>query len=287
MRAAIIIIHAVIVLLIATASGPLRADPIPAGSAQLTVELKHIVMSVYTYRPSNCATPSVLLVFHGISRNADGYRDHAKPLADKLCMIVVAPLFDKDRFPGWRYQEGGIVHHHSIQDPDKWTGQLVVALIEWVRRQERASIPIFMIGHSAGAQFLSRLAAFIPTDARRMVITNPSTYVVPSLQVAAPFGLGGVYNAGDEEPLRRYLAAPVTIFLGEQDVEDEERNDSPEAMAQGTTRLDRGLKTFNMARTLAQSRSWTFNWRLVQVPRVGHNATKMFSSHEAIDALAP
>ena len=79
----------------------------------------------------------------------------------------------------------------------------------------------------------------------------------------------------------------MTIFLGKEDIGDEDRNDSPEARAQGETRYDRGLNAFRTAKMLAQSRSWAFNWRLIEVPGVGHNAAKMFSSTEALDAISP
>ncbi len=149
-------------------------------------------------------------------------------------------------------------------------------------------LPYSMIGHSAGGQFLNRVAAFTPTDAMRIVIVNPSTYVFASLQISAAFGFGGIYQSGNGEPqLRRYLSVPMTIFLGTEDVGDKDRNDSPEARAQGETRYERGLNAFRNAKILAQSRNWAFNWRLVEVPGVGHNAAKMFSSTEALDAISP
>jgi hypothetical protein len=57
----------------------------------------------------------ILLVFHGQARNAAGYRDDAIPLAQHLCMRVVAPLFDAARFPTWRYQRGGIVYGGAVE----------------------------------------------------------------------------------------------------------------------------------------------------------------------------
>jgi dienelactone hydrolase len=264
-----------------------RAAPIPPGSGEQDARLGNTVLHVFTYRP-NCAEPSILLVFHGVSRNADDYRDHARPLADKLCMIVVAPLFDKERFPSWRYQYGGIVRRHQVQDPRDWTGRLVVDLMAWVRGQEGRNRPVFMIGHSAGGQFLSRLAAFVPTDAVRIVITNPSTHVLPNLETAAPFGFGDVYSGEKATAqLRRYLATPVTIFLGEEDVGDKDLTNTPEAQAQGATRLERGLNTFKEGQRTAKANGWTFNWRLVEVPGVGHSSTKMFRSEAALRALAP
>jgi len=48
-----------------------------------------------------------------------------------------------------------------------------------------------------------------------------------------------------------------------------------------------GLNVFNAAKTLAQARGWKFDWRLVELPGVGHNARKMFSAPHASQALSP
>ena len=47
------------------------------------------------------------------------------------------------------------------------------------------------------------------------------------------------------------------------------------------------MNVFNAAKTLAQTRGWKFNWRLVELPGVGHSARKMFSAPQAIEALSP
>jgi len=91
-----------------------------------------------------------------------------------------------------------------------------------------------LFGHSAGGQFVDRLAAFVPTEARRIVVANAGSYVFPSLEINAPFGLGKVYSGTEgEAALRRYLAQPLTIYLGQGDTRDDERTDYPEALAQG------------------------------------------------------
>src|SRR5262245_46357329 len=91
------------------AAAPVAAEPIPMGSGRQTVDVDGTRLAVFTYRPA-CADPSLLLVFHGIARNAAGYRDYARTLADRDCRLVVAPLFGKRAFPLWRYQRGDIVH---------------------------------------------------------------------------------------------------------------------------------------------------------------------------------
>ncbi len=268
--------------------GPLQAAPIEPGSGRQVADLAGFRLAIYTYRPE-CADPSILLVFHGLNRNADRYRDYARSLGDRLCMLVVAPKFDKERFPTWRYQRGGIVDRRGVvQPPGNWTGRLVINLVAWLRTQEGRPLAYSMIGHSAGGQFLSRIAAFIPNDARRMVIANPSTWVFPSTDVDAPYGLRRAYPNGEAKArLRQYLTVPVTVFLGKEDEGDRNRNDSREAVAQGETRHDRGLNVFAAARKAAHMTGAPLNWRLVELPDVGHSASKMFSSREAVKALAP
>ena len=68
----------------------------------------------------------------------------------------------------------------------------------------------------------------------------------------------------------------MTVFLGEEDVGLKELTNSPEAQAQDATRLERGLNTFRDGQRTARANGWTFNWRLVKLPGVGHSATKMF-----------
>jgi poly(3-hydroxybutyrate) depolymerase len=267
-------------------AGPLAAAPI--GTGRQTVDVNGTPMVVFTYRPAGCPEPSLLVVFHGIARNAQSYRDYTRVLADRLCLLVAAPVFEEQAFPGWRYQRGGIVKNAAVQDARDWTGRLVLDLVAWVRRQEERPLAYSLLGHSAGGQFLDRLAAFVPTEARRIVIANAGSYVFPSLEIAAPYGLGKVYSEADgEAALRRYLEQPLTIYLGQGDTRDDERNDYPGARAQGNSRYQRGINVFNAAKTLAQQRGWRFNWRLVELPGVGHSARKMFSAPQAFEALSP
>ncbi|GAA0554326.1 hypothetical protein FHS83_001729 [Rhizomicrobium palustre] len=99
---------------------PVLAAPIAPGIGEQTAPLTE-PLEIFTYRPANCTPTGYLLVFHGVDRNADTYRDDAEPLADRFCLIAVAPLFDKQRFPNWRYQHGGVVHRGAAQRPEHYT----------------------------------------------------------------------------------------------------------------------------------------------------------------------
>lgn len=271
------------------------AGPYPAGKSRRTVAIAGEDIEVHAYKPANYAGGPVLLVLHGLGTNAPGYRDHAMPLADRLGLLVVAPLFDRKRFPTWRYQTGGLVRDQrapgefTVETEDRWMGATFLAIIDSVRGAEgRPDLAYALVGHSAGGQTLSRFAAFVRHDARRIVIANPSTWLWPSLEERFPYGFGGLPAAlANDEMLRRYLAQPVTLLLGSADTRrDDDLNTSPGAERQGGNRLERGRNAFAAAQRLAQQRGWTFNWTLAEVPDAGHSARRMLGSEEAANVLA-
>ena len=245
-------------------------------------------IQVFTYRPSGCKDPSLLFVFHGALRNGEGARNAAEQLASRACLIVYAPLLDKRRFPTEDYQQGGIAHDGRVLPPAEWTVWFATDLVSWARRREhRPDAPYYLFGHSAGGQYLSRVAAFaLPHGARRIILANPSTYVLPSLDEDAPYGLDEVAtDSAERQRLREYLALPVTIFLGEDDVGERELGTSEQAMRQGGNRLDRGIAVFRMAKQVAAENNWPFGWSQVVVPNVGHSSSNMLDAPEAAEAF--
>lgn len=281
-------------LIVAACATTLRAEPIPAGSSERSITIGGEVIELHTYKPPQYAGGPILLVLHGLGTNASGYRDSAIPLADARGFLVVAPLFDRKRFPVWRYQTGGIVRNQRVEgeftvEPEtQWTGRLFLAVIDAVRAAEgRPDLAYSLIGHSAGGQTLSRFAAFVPNRARHIIIANPSTWVWPSREPRFPYGFGGLPAAmSNDAALQRYLAQPVTLLLGTADTKrSSDLNVSAGAERQGTNRYERGQNAFHAAQQLAQDRGWTFNWKLVEVPGVGHSARRMFGSVQALAAL--
>jgi poly(3-hydroxybutyrate) depolymerase len=272
------------------------AEPIPVGTGQRTIDTAGTGIECYTYKPANYDGGALLVTLHGLSRNADGYLEYSKPLADSYGFLVVAPRFDRERFPTWRYQAGGIARYGypsdsgplKLEPEAQWTGRILLKIVERIRAEEnRPDLPYYLLGHSAGGQLLSRVAAFVPNAAQRIVIANPSTYVWPAREVPFPFGFGALPDAlGNDAAIRRYLAQPVTLFLGAADtVHDRNLNVSEGAMQQGPNRYERGVRVFRAAREVAQNNGWPFNWRLVEAPAVGHSARRMYASPQAQAAL--
>ena len=258
---------------------------IPIGNGQQTATTAGTVLSVATYRPKGCSPELLIVVFHGIGRDAGPYRDHARPLADRLCAFVVAPEFDKERFPHDSYQFGGVAQAGRYMPPGARPVDLVTPLVAWARQVTgKPALPYILLGHSAGAQFISRVAAFTPTDAIRIVIANPSTWVMPTVNDDVPNGFGGVANA--EQALRTYLALPLIVLLGQDDTGSRDLDQSAKAMAQGPYRLARGRNAFTAAQAASVGQGRPLGWRLVEVPGVGHSATSMFKAPATIAALS-
>jgi hypothetical protein len=256
---------------------------IAPGDGEHLADLGGTKLNVFTYRPPG-RIHLVLAVFHGMHRDAGPYRDRAKPLADRIGAVVVSPEFDKARYPDDLYQRGGVAQDGRFVVPGQRTIDLIPPLLAWGRAasaQEGAATAL--IAHSAGGQFLSRVAAFVPTGATRLVIANPSTWVLPSVHDAVPYGFGGTPDA--DAALRAYLALPITALLGRDDTGTENLSSEPEAVAQGINRLERGRNTFAKAKAAAATLGCPFGWTLVEVPGVGHDSTRMFDSPQAVAAL--
>ena len=258
------------------------------GTGLLRLQANGLEIKVYTYRPPTCTKPSLLFVFHGLKRNAESYRNKAMDIASRACFMVFAPTFDKDRFPNWRYQRAGVVRKGHVQPRSQWTAPVLRALLDLARNQvNNPDAKLYLFGHSAGAQFLSRISAYSPlSGVDRVVIANPSVHVAPLLSEDAPYGFGGVSSAEQvEADLMAYLASPITIYLGQEDTGEKYLVKSAAAMRQGKNRFERGRRIFSMAQELARLRGWPFEWQLVEVPGVGHSSGKMLRAPELYLAL--
>ena len=196
---------------------------------------------------------------------------------------MIAPLFEADRFPSWAYQRGGVINKRSYLPREQWTVGWVQVIANWAMQMERREMPLYLMGHSAGAQFLGRVMAYSNVRVARAVIANPSTYVWPSFEVEAPFGLGGLYR--NEAELRAYLAKPIVIAIGEEDTGEENLSQTPQAMAQGANRFERARNVFAAAQNAARARGWQLGWQLVVVPGAGHNSRSIYRSNEVMATL--
>jgi poly(3-hydroxybutyrate) depolymerase len=279
-----------LVILLGLMATKVVAAPLPTGRGQTEVSYGGSLVVLHTYKPVGYSDGPLLVVFHGVMRNADQYLEFAIPMADRFGMILVSPRLDEGAFPDeeW-YQRGGVlIAGGEVNPKERWMFNVVDAIVADVRtRENRPTLPFYLIGHSAGAQFLVRLAAFQPGEARRIVAGNAGSLLFPGTDHGFGYGLGGLpAELRDDAMLRQYLAAPLTLYLGTADTAPRRRFDASAAgMKQGPHRYARNLACYALAEAMAKERGWTFGWRKVEAPGIEHDAARMFAAPEVGDAL--
>ena len=268
---------------------PLISAAIPEGFSTLQAGTGSNSITVFTYKPHGYKNGPLVLVFHGMLRNAEEYCRHAQPIAERYHVIVAAPLFDTTRFSSDDYNRGGVMKKGVVEPREKWTFTRVPEIVDAIRSHESApTLPYYLLGHSGGGQFLVRFAGFCPTDAKRIVAANPGTDLFPRRDWEYGYGFGGLPSAlSNDDALKRYLAAPLILYLGLKDIDPQhsELDRSADAEREGAYRLQRGRACFEFAQNLARSRGWAFNWRKVGVAGIAHDGKAMFAADEAGVAL--
>jgi hypothetical protein len=276
----------ILLLLLCSTSSFLLANE--DGYREYTVYADGTSIDVFAYTPPACEKSDILVVFHGLKRKAKSLRKKAVPVAKRACLTVFAPRFDKERFPNWRYHRAGVTRSGKIQPRERWTGPILEALLKQLRNiADNPSARLYLFGHSAGGQFLSRISAYSPpSQIERIVVANPSLHVLPVLDTRPPAGFAGLFSEFERHHrVKAYLELPITIYLGQNDTGEKYLVKSKQAMQQGSTRLERGRYVFNRAEKVARERGWDFNWKLVEVPGVGHSSKGMLQSQELLIAL--
>jgi poly(3-hydroxybutyrate) depolymerase len=134
-------------------------------------------MEVYTYRPRKCDSRCpMVFVMHGAKRDASNYLRHWETIADGQGLILIAPTFLQKHWPkAAGYNLGDVA---GQPDREKWAYSAIEHLFDEVR-DGQAGYTIF--GHSAGAQFVQRMALLRPDNrATVMVAANPGWYAMPA-----------------------------------------------------------------------------------------------------------
>ncbi len=236
-------------------------------------------MTVYTYIPAKLKADSATIIFvmHGQGKNAEGYRDVWAKLADKHGFMVIAPLFDVETW-GSTYSNGqGLMRDGKATNPDTWSFSVIEHLFDAIKTATGNKSATYRIyGHSEGGQFVHRLVWFLP-EARydKAVVANPGWYTMPDLSISLPYGLGK--SPATEQTLKRGLERRLTVLLGDRDNDPNhpQLRKTPEAMAQGRFRLERGQNFFNQASERCAAVKCKFGWQLQMVPGAAHSNSQM------------
>ena len=213
----------------------------------------------------------VVIVMHGVNRNADDYRDNWIALAEQYGLRIYAPEFTAEDFPGAAfYNLGGV----GTDAPSSYAA--IEPLFTAIRDRGATAQGYTLFGHSAGAQFVHRALLF--EDMPHLLTAysaNAGWYTLPDLEADWPYGLSGVPVSEDQ--MAAWLGRPMTILLGDADTDPRDPNlrRTPEALAQGPYRYARGQYFFDRAGSEAARLDVPFHWQVVTVPGVAHDNAGM------------
>lgn len=276
-------------LLLALAPGVPAQATGPAGPHEFVFrDLDGTEIEVFAVAGKRCVSNpcETVIAIHGLNRNAASMRKAWRKAADDSDLLVLAPLFDTQRFPTRRFQHGGV---SGEPDRNKWLFSTVDRLFEHQVRAGRAKPGGFTLyGHSAGAQFAHRYALFMPDGkAREIIAANAGFYTLPTGREGAggfsyPYSLEG--TPIDAAARRIALARRVHVMLGDQDNDPNHHqlNTSEGAKVQGPHRLARGQFFFAAAKAEAAKLGAPFNWKVTVVPGVAHDNPGMAEAAAAL-----
>ena len=143
----------------------------------------------------------------------------------------------------------------------------------------RKSYTIF--GHSAGAQFVHRMAFYLPGNrASVMAAANAGWYAMPEWRKdkkPEPFPYSLLESGVGEAEVRQELKRRMYILLGDKDTDPNHKdlNNTAGAMKQGPTRMERGETYFKAITAVAAELGEKLAWELREVPDVAHQAGPM------------
>ena len=236
-------------------------------------------VEIYYHIPAgDVRTMPVQIVMHGMGRNGGGYRDHWIAQSDQYGFIVLAPLFSEEEFPEIAYQQGNVKNEAGDFLPkEEMTYPIVSEIFHYFKEHSDSRAKKYNIyGHSAGGQFVHRYLLFNDTpEVDRAVAANAGWYTFPTDTIDYPYGIGesaGIIGTD----VRAFYGKRLTILLGDADtLRSSSLRQTPEADAQGLTRLARGERFFEFCKEDAAARGVPFNWEKAYAPGAGHSDGKM------------
>jgi hypothetical protein len=260
-----------------------------SGSFVFITPLEKKQIRVWYYKPEKFAkTSQIVFVMHGVKRNGQKYRDVWACHAKAKNFLLLVPEFSEKYYPGSAgYNLGNIFSLSGKQHDRKlWSYTVIENIFDLVKTLSGSPASAYSIyGHSAGAQFVSRLVMFLPqARVKKAIAANAGWYTMPDDDQFFPYGLKGL---GPEIVKNVSLSFEKNLFiiLGSLDTDENHRHlrKTGQAMKQGKHRLARGHSFYKKAQKHAQKENVQFNWKLREIMGAGHSNSKM--SGAAVELL--
>lgn len=209
--------------------------------------------------------PPVLVLVHGISRDAQEQIDLFKPFADEHGFALVAPHFTKYDYPD--FQRLGRRGRGLRAD---------IALQQLLKTLPFKSTAdgVYLFGYSGGAQFAHRFLMAHPEQVKAAIVAAAGWYTLPDASVGYPYGLrmNGSLPAVSLRP-GQFLRVPVLTLVGEDDTERDKnlRRSKSLDRAQGRTRVERARRWVDEMSAAAQRHDLRTVYRFQLLNNAGHS----------------
>lgn len=252
----------------AVSTSTAAAVPIAPGRVEQRVLQFDASLQYVVYVPSRGgAGAPILVTVHGISRNAWEQVSMFAPYAERAGVVLVAPLYEHERFP----------HYQRLSANERGENPVAVmeAIVAEVARTTGASGErLRLFGFSGGGQFVHRYAMAHPQRVAGYVVGSAGWYTFPDAQRRYPYGLR--YNQRLQMggfDLRRFLAVPGWVLVGERDVYEGTamRKTERVMLEQGLSRMERGLRWVDAVNARAAELGLAAPVRFEQLPRSPHS----------------
>lgn len=236
-------------------------------------------LNVFYHVPQNVTSNTkILFVFHGSGRNAAEYRDAWISKANEYGVIIVAPEFSDNYFPGGDsynlgnvFMDGNHPSASTLTNESQWTFSLIEPLFNKIKSlTDNNSSKYDIYGHSAGAQFTHRFLLFKPNaHVDKVIASAAGWYTLPDETVDFPYGLN---NSFTDFNLNNFFNQNLIIQIGELDNDPNSPalRHNTTVDQQGDNRYDRAYYFFNLSETIAQQSNSSFNWQIIETPNTAH-----------------
>jgi pimeloyl-ACP methyl ester carboxylesterase len=234
---------------------------------------------------------STLVIVHGSLGQDEAALDVAErfierwtDVAERQRVLLLAPAFDQENFggragPGGGYR--GLFGRHI--GADQFVNRIVAAA-----RERIPSLPeqLYLYGHSAGGQFVSRYVVKHPSRIKAAVISAAGTFAFPDPKVPWTDGMAPLrrqmrWREGDPwqqidikpDPDGWLTAAtlPITVVVGAKD----NTQLKPIPGQRGHTPVERAREWVQAMNALADRHKKTGRVSLIVVKNVGHNSAAL------------
>lgn len=229
--------------------------------------------SYYVYVPSSGgAAAPLLVVVHGISRNAQVQAESFPELCERFGAVMAVPVFGVESRD---YQRLG----RSGRGPR--SDAALDAVVEEVAMRTGCKASSFhLFGFSGGAQFAHRYTLAHPHRVTRLVIVGSGWYTFPDPRARFPYGirrspeLPGVRFDPEE-----FLRVPIAVMVGERDTETSSLRNTPRVnRQQGKTRVERAQRWVAAMREAAEKRGLPPLVTLEVIPEGPHDFASLLKT---------